>query len=182
MTLNYVACPWTQRNILQFKVFQDVWIPGIPQILFNWCHLKLKTPCKIQSLREVETRVWQQTLNPRHVGLNLGWELLSAAKMRYEFCLTYFENFLTLELTRELLFCDYASKDKLIYVDDAQYKENWQRLPYHVFSFKGLLVNSTEIWLFNNQAFEALLSKTWIKTGDNWISLLVFRLYNLNFK
>ena len=98
-----------------------------------------------------------------------------------KFGLTYFENFLTLELSGELLFRHYASKNELIYVDDSKNKENRQRLANHVFSFKGFFIYSTEVWFFNNQTFKTLLCKAGIKTCNNWVFLLVFRLDYLIF-
>ena len=65
--------------------------------------------------------------------------------MWHEFCLAYLENFLTLELSSELFFRHYAGKNELIYVDDSKNEENRQRLTYHVFSFKGFFINSTEL-------------------------------------
>ena len=68
---------------------------------------------------------------------------MSATEVWNEFGLANLKNFLTLELSSELLFRHYAGEDEFIDVDDSKNEENCQRLAYHVFSFKGFFIYST---------------------------------------
>lgn len=99
--------------------------------------------------------------------------------MGYKFCLADLEYVLALELSSKLLFGHHASKNKLVYADYSNHKENRQRKAYHVIRLQRLFIDTAQMRLFYNKTLIALFTEVRIKTWHNWVFSLMLLLYNL---